>query len=1053
MLFTLNIKLLGGFSLSHADKPVIGITTERLKALLAYLVLHRDIPQTRQRLAFQFWEDSTEVQARTNLRRELHHLRQGLPEADRFLLADAKTLQWNPHGPFVLDVAEFERAFATAAAAERGKDVNAARTAWEQSIQLYSGDLLPGCEDEWVFPEREHLRQKLLQALESLTRLSEAEGDYRAAILCAQRLLELDPLHESSYIALMRSHHLNGDRASALQVYHRCMTVLREELGIDPSAIARKLYEQLLVEDDVPEIQPSVQSTSGAGTGAGPLQMTLFPSPLALSPLVGRDRERALIQEWVRSIVLGNSAANTQPPPVLSIAGEPGIGKTRLLEELRSLARGVQVLWGRGFAAEMMRPYGIWIDALRSLALPSTANIPPELSVLLPELARSTPSAPDRPPAHLPDRSHLFDAVVQLLVESADRAPVMVILDDIQWIDEASSALLHYGIRLLSHSSVGFACTWRSGELEENPTLGRVVQALRRDRRLQTIELHPLDREQTTALIRSVPALDRVDLSLEIANRLFTDSGGNPLFALEVARALSQDRSGFGQDLEAAIADRLQLLDRSAREFLPWAAALGRSFKPAAVAHVADYPLSQLLGAIAQLEQQTIIRPSAGLGDEIGYDFAHDILRQTVYRQLSEPRRRLIHLQIAHKLNLLTSPDSALAGDIARHAALGGDRALAAEAALSAAQRCLKLFAYTEASELSRLGIEQCQGLDDRTRIQLHLKLLRVRAIAGVTGDRVAEIDSDAHRLIDAANTLGLTEAAATGIETLAILHFDRSNFASVHQHALLAAEASRAASPATAARLLAYGGSCLAEIGRDVTRAEALLLEAQSLAARVGLENIEIARGLGMVNRHRGNYAAARTFLQEAQQWARSQQDCWCECYDFSYLAMTELEAGDPAAALPYCQEMAVVAAKIQGEGSEGAIARALLALANYQLQQPDAGAALESAIATLQQVDAKRMLSYVLIGAAQTDLECDRIFLATTRAEAALEAAQAVDHPSEIALAWAILLLGTLGLGDRERAIELFESLRSRIDRTALSCHARNAVDRAIEQMQKII
>ncbi|NJM60273.1 MAG: transcriptional regulator, partial [Oscillatoriales cyanobacterium RU_3_3] len=586
-----------------------------------------------------------------------------------------------------------------------------------------------------------------------------------------------------------------------------------------------------------------------------------------------------------------------------------------------------------------------------------------------------------------------------------------VILDDVQWIDEASSALLHYAIRLLSHSPVRFACTWRSGELEENPALGRVVQALRRDRRLQTIELHPLDREQTVELIHSIPTLDRVDLSLEIANRLFTDSGGNPLFALEVARALSQDRSASGQDLEAAIADRLQLLDRSAREFLPWAAALGRSFKPAAVAHVADYPLSQLLGAIAQLEQQTIIRPSAGLGNEIGYDFAHDILRQTVYRQLSEPRRRLIHLQIAHKLHQLLTPDNALAGDIARHAALGGDRALAAEAALWAAQRCLKLFAYTEASELSRLGIEQCQGLDDRTRIQLHSGLLRVRAIAGVTGDRVAEIDSDAHRLIDAANTLGLTEAAATGIETLAILHFDRCNFATVHQHALQAAEASRATSPATAARLLAYSGSCLAEIGRDMTRAEALLLEAQSLAARVGLQEIQIAQGLGTLHRHHGNYAAARTLLQQAWQWARSQQDCWCECYSLSYLAMTELEAGDPEAALPYCQEMAIVAAKIQGEGSEGAIARALSALANYQLQQPDAGAALESAIATLQQVDAKRMLSYVLIGAAQTDLECDRTFLATTRAEAALIAAQTVDHPSEIALAWAILLQGILG------------------------------------------
>ena len=158
------------------------------------------------------------------------------------------------------------------------------------------------------------------------------------------------------------------------------------------------------------------------------------------------------------------------------------------------------------------------------------------------------------------------------------------------------------------------------------------------------------------------------------------------------------------------------------------------------------------------------------------------------------------------------------------------------------------------------------------------------------------------------------------------------------------------------------------------MTRAEALLLEAQSLAGRVGAKNIGIAQGLGAVGRHHGNYAQARTLLQQAWRLAEAQQDRWCECYNLSYLAMTELEADDPAAALPYCHEMAIVGAKIKGEASEGAVANALLALANYQLQQIGADAALERAIATLQQVDAKRMLSYVLIGAAQVDLECDR-------------------------------------------------------------------------------
>lgn len=164
------------------------------------------------------------------------------------------------------------------------------------------------------------------------------------------------------------------------------------------------------------------------------------------------------------------------------------------------------------------------------------------------------------------------------------------------------------------------------------------------------------------------------------------------------------------------------------------------------------------------------------------------------------------------------------------------------------------------------------------------------------------------------------------------------------------------------------------------MTRAEALLLEAQSLAGRVGAKNIGIPQGLGAVGRHHGNYAQARTLLQQAWRLAAAQQDRWCECYNLSYLAMTELEAGDPAA-LPYCHSMAIVAAKIKGEGSEGAVAT--------------------------------------------------------------------VDHPSEIALAWAILIEGALGLGDREGATAWFESLRDRIDRPALSFRARTAVDRAIEQI----
>ncbi|HEY9657488.1 MAG TPA: hypothetical protein V6C65_03425, partial [Allocoleopsis sp.] len=474
------------------------------------------------------------------------------------------------------------------------------------------------------------------------------------------------------------------------------------------------------------------------------------------------------------------------------------------------------------------------------------------------------------------------------------------------------------------------------------------------------------------------------------------------------------------------------------------------SFKPTTVAQVVDFPLSQLLAAIEQLEQQAIIRPSTSTGNEIGYDFAHDIVRQVVYRQISEPRRQLVHLQIARKLNQSSTPDHALVSDVAHHAALGGDHELAASSALLAAERCLKLFAYTEAAALAECGVQHCQLLDQQTQTRLQLGLLRVWALAGVTNDRATQLEAEIQQCMTQANRLGLKEDEAIGLEALTILHFNQNRFTDFHQHSLQAAEISCKASPATAARLLAFSGSCLFELGRDMERAEALLLEAQSLAARVDLQIADLDAGLASIHYHKGYYTEARVFMEQAWKQAQAEQDHWRECIYASYLAMLELEVGDPTAALPYCEEMAIVAAKMKGEGSEGAIAAALKALANYKLRKAGAEVDLKQAITALQLIDAKRMLSYVLNIAADVDLASQRLELAAVRAEAALEAAQIKNHASETASAWAILIQSLVELGDWERATAQFETLYRQIDRRQLSAHAQGWFDRTMRLMQ---
>lgn len=140
---TLHIQLLGEFRLEYDGILVTTINTARLQSLLAYLALHRDVPQSRQHLAFVFWPDSAEAQARTNLRKQMHFLRRALPDSDRSLYADAKVVRWLPDAPFHLDVAEFDKALTRAKSVE---DPVATRPILERAVALYNGDLLPSCQ-------------------------------------------------------------------------------------------------------------------------------------------------------------------------------------------------------------------------------------------------------------------------------------------------------------------------------------------------------------------------------------------------------------------------------------------------------------------------------------------------------------------------------------------------------------------------------------------------------------------------------------------------------------------------------------------------------------------------------------------------------------------------------------------------------------------------------------------------------------------------------------------------------------------------------------------
>ena len=259
----LRIHLLGTFLLVSDHTPVTSMDMPRLQSLLAYLVQHHGVPQSRTRLASLLWPDSTEEQAHTNLRNLLYKLRQALPESDRYLSVDRHTILWQSDGSWTLDVLDFEQAAARAEQFEQEGNHVALRLALEQAIGLYRGDLLPDCYDEWILPERDRLSQLFLDMLEWLLCLREQEGDYQGSIRIAQRLQREDPLQEASYRHLMRLYVASGNRAAAVRTYQRCAAALDRELGVEPSPATRQVYEQLIHSE---QRRPStVMKHSGSG--------------------------------------------------------------------------------------------------------------------------------------------------------------------------------------------------------------------------------------------------------------------------------------------------------------------------------------------------------------------------------------------------------------------------------------------------------------------------------------------------------------------------------------------------------------------------------------------------------------------------------------------------------------------------------------------------------------------------------------------------------------------------------------------------------------------
>jgi DNA-binding SARP family transcriptional activator len=670
----LAIRVLGPLVAYYEGTPLPVDRGRRLPAVLGWLALHPG-PQLRMKLATTLWPDVTDACARNNLRQVVWDLRRVLDHGAAQLGGDRDHVGFLVGPELWIDASAFD----ALVAAERLAD----------AIGLVRGDLLDGLDDEWIDEERARWRRKLNQTLSRHGDRLEVEGALDGAVAVSRRLCELEPFDEVAQRALLRRLHATGRRAEAIASYEEFATRMRDDLGVPP-------------ERDTVDLVDRIRESSGARTRARmPHHAALELLTAVDTPFVGREKELDhLLGVWQRTLGHGQH--------IVGVDGEAGIGKTRLAAELASrvAASGGAVLVGRSTEDQLV-PYQAWIEALRHRTLtkdpyslrtelPDTAHT---LLPLIPELApllggrrgnETTTSVPA-------DRYRMFQAVVDWLHGIAAGTPTMLFLDDLHHADPASLELLRFLARApaIVRMLIVFTCRPRDREASEQ-YIGTLAELSRRG--VTWLHLEGLTVDAVIALVTKSTASPP---SEHFAETLHVRTGGNPFFVSEILRnlagsgALHIRNSTWIWDLSNAdimipegvhqvLDRRLSRLDPVARRLLEVGAVAGADFDDVLLTAVTGVAGDTLLDALDATVSARLLAEHAGPGR---YSFAHPLIRDVVYSDLTVTRRARLHERLGEALTACGAP----AMSIARHLlqagspdALGRAIPLALEAAVNA---------------------------------------------------------------------------------------------------------------------------------------------------------------------------------------------------------------------------------------------------------------------------------------------------------------------------------------------------------------------------------
>ncbi|MGZ4705770.1 MAG: ATP-binding protein, partial [Acidimicrobiales bacterium] len=681
--------LLGAVRATH-DGREAALAGAQPRLLLAYTVLQRGRVVPNDELAEVLWGGRSarhwEGALRgvvAKVRAFLSRLGPGAPTLDtvgrgyRFAVDDVSTI----------DVWQAERCLARAEEAlALGDGASAARAAAE-AARLLAAPLLVGVDADWLAPWRTCFDEDRRRAhrIESSGYL--ALGRHDDAIASAAAAVAEDAYDEESRRGLMAAYRAAGNRAAALRVYGDCRRRLADDLGVAPDARTEAMYVELLSDEPLAAGQPD---PTVRGRASAPLSATL-----ADHPFVGRVEALQEIDASWRSARRGRAQ-------IVLLHGEAGVGKTRLLLEAASRAGADHVLYGRS-GAEQVVPFEPFAEALGphldGELVEALDRHRRALAALVPGLAPEAPG--DEDVDDVVDEPRVLDAV-RAVIDHLATAPTILAFDDLHWADGATLRLLRRLVETVDAGALLLVCTYRD-DVEPTAELAATVGAIRARDGCRVIEVDGLEPDEVTELLRATDVADADGLGPLWCDR----TGGNGFYLTQVLLASVESRRfdphAVPDTVHELVRHRVATLSSGARDVLGVAAVIGSAFPSALLTRVVR-EIGLPHEAVAELIERHLLIEAG----DAGVGFAHAIVRDAVYEQVSPRRRRRIHQRVSEAIGALWPGDPEWAATLARHHLMADDPSRVAElvdALLAAAAHASGRHAFDHAAELSQLAL------------------------------------------------------------------------------------------------------------------------------------------------------------------------------------------------------------------------------------------------------------------------------------------------------------------------------------------------------------